>query len=171
MGISLGTALRGLITVAQLSTPPELLSITPGLMFATRSFGGTVGLAIYAAIFNSTLSDNLPTEVAAAAIPLGLKPGNLPTLIAGLTGGDKPSLSRIPNVNPKLLQAAGLAVQSCYVLSFRYVWATARAFSVIALIVAGFLVDRKAEFTYHIDAPIETEAELNRPAITEKIRS
>jgi hypothetical protein len=34
---------------------------------------------------------------------------------------------------------------------------------------SGFLVDPKAEFNGHIDAPVETEEELSRASIPEKI--
>ena len=47
LGIGLGIALNALVVVAQLSTPPELISTTTGLMIATRSFRwhrGTVNL-------------------------------------------------------------------------------------------------------------------------------
>jgi hypothetical protein len=46
LGIGLGTCLCALLTVAQLSTPPELIAITSGLMIGVRSLGGSIGLAI-----------------------------------------------------------------------------------------------------------------------------
>lgn len=46
LGIGLGICLCALITVAQLSTPRELIAITSGLMISVRSLGGSVGLAI-----------------------------------------------------------------------------------------------------------------------------
>lgn len=46
LGMGLGVCLCALVTAAQLSTPPELISITSGLMISMRSFGGSVGLAI-----------------------------------------------------------------------------------------------------------------------------
>lgn len=46
LGIGLGTCLCTLVTVAQLCTPRDLIATTSGLMIATRSFGGSVGLAI-----------------------------------------------------------------------------------------------------------------------------
>ena len=52
LGIGLGIALCALLTIAQLSTPPELIAITSGLMIGVRSFGGSVGLAICESIFN-----------------------------------------------------------------------------------------------------------------------
>ena len=46
LGASLGMTLCSLITAAQLSTPPELIAITSGLVISIRSFGGAVGLAV-----------------------------------------------------------------------------------------------------------------------------
>lgn len=46
LGIGLGVCLCALITVAQLSTPRELIAIASGLMIGMRSLGGSVGLAI-----------------------------------------------------------------------------------------------------------------------------
>jgi len=46
LGWGLGMTLCALITVAQLSTPPELIAVTSGLVLGVRSLGGSVGLAI-----------------------------------------------------------------------------------------------------------------------------
>jgi MFS family permease len=46
LGFGLGLSLCVLVTVAQLSTPPELIAITSGLVIGIRSLGGSVGLAI-----------------------------------------------------------------------------------------------------------------------------
>ena len=134
LGIGLGTALNALVVVAQLSTPRDLISTTTGLMIATRSFGGTVGLSIYTAIFSSTLTSNIGAKVAAATIPLGLKPAYLGELIGALTSGNAALLAKIPGVSPKIIEAAGLAVKQSYLLGFRYVWVTAASFAALAAI-------------------------------------
>lgn len=46
LGTGLGLSLCALITVAQLSTPPELIAIASGLLISVRSLGGAVGLAV-----------------------------------------------------------------------------------------------------------------------------
>jgi hypothetical protein len=46
LGWGLGMTLVALVTVAQLSTPPELISIASGLIISVRSLGGTIGIAI-----------------------------------------------------------------------------------------------------------------------------
>lgn len=46
LGWALGMTLITLVTVAQLSTPPELIATASGLVISVRSLGGTVGIAI-----------------------------------------------------------------------------------------------------------------------------
>jgi hypothetical protein len=53
MGVALGMTLTTLVTIAQLSTPPELMAIATGLMHIFRAVGGAAGLAVckfYAAL-------------------------------------------------------------------------------------------------------------------------
>ena len=101
-GIGLGMALNTLVTVAQLSTPPELISLTTGLMIGTRSVGGTIALAIYSAIFSGTLKDQIPAKVAEATIPLGFDPKYLGELLGGLTEGNSTLLGEIRKFSPGL---------------------------------------------------------------------
>lgn len=134
MGLGLGTVLNALVVVAQLSTPRELISITTGLMVATRSFGGSIALAICNAIFSSTLTSEIPAKAAAATIPLGLKPADLGELIGALTTNNTSALATIPGISPNIIAAAGTAIKESYVLAFRYIWVTSAAFSALALI-------------------------------------
>jgi hypothetical protein len=129
----LGTALNTLVVVAQLSTPPELISITTGLMIATRSFGGTEALSIDTAILSNTLSSKIPAKVAAATIPLGLRPAHLDELLGALTAGNTTALAEIPRTSPRIIAAAGTAVKESYALEFHYIWVTSAAFSALAL--------------------------------------
>lgn len=46
LGSALGMTLITLVTTAQLSIPPELISVASGLLISIRSLGGTVGIAI-----------------------------------------------------------------------------------------------------------------------------
>jgi hypothetical protein len=128
-GIALGTALNAIVTVAQLSSPPDLIAITTGLMISTRSVGGTVGLAVFSAVFSGTLNRELPEKVLQASVPLGLNTAYLGMLLGGLTTGNSTLLNAIPGVTPGMLQAAGVAVKESYTLGFRYVWITAMAFA------------------------------------------
>jgi hypothetical protein len=133
-GIGLGIALNTLVTVAQLSTPPELISLTTGLMIGTRSVGGTIALAIYSAIFSGTLNDQIPAKVIKATIPLGFDETYLGELLGGLTEGNSTLLGEIPGITPDIIEAAGFGLKQAYTLAFRYCWITAAAFAGLAVL-------------------------------------
>ncbi|KFX98665.1 hypothetical protein O988_04249 [Pseudogymnoascus sp. VKM F-3808] len=159
-GAGVGLCLASLMTAAQFATPMELISTTTGLVLAVRNVGGTVGLAVYNAVYNHSIASNLAPKVAAVTLPLGLPETSLVSLTAAIKSGDPQTLSAISGITPEIIATAGLALQETYVIAFRYVWVTAGAFSTAALIAAFFIVDRKADFNGHVDAPVEAEAPI-----------
>lgn len=56
LGIGLGLSLTCLVTAAQLSTPPQLISTSSGLMIASRSIGAVIALAICKILLNCSLA-------------------------------------------------------------------------------------------------------------------
>jgi hypothetical protein len=179
LGIGLGICLTSLMTAAQFATPAELIAITSGLMISVRSLGGSVGLAIYTAIFNSVLTDNLGPKVAAAALPLGLPESSLPQLIGALATENQTALASVPGITPNIIAAAAGGLFDAFGLAFRYVWVAAGSFASIAVIgksilvgltgalpvyplmiiatASAFLFDPKDDFNEHIDAPAEID--------------
>jgi hypothetical protein len=173
LGGGLGLLLTTLVVAAQLSTPPKLIAITSGLVLSVRSLGASTGLVIYQAVFSHSLSTNLAPKIAATTIPLGLPERSLGPLIGALTSGNTAALSDIPGLTPEIIAAAAEGLKKAYGLSFSYVWATAAAFTFIALVgkfgpsftlplttrltkaAAAFLIDPKSEFTTAIDAPLD----------------
>ncbi|KAI3541954.1 PEP5 [Colletotrichum filicis] len=159
LGIGLGICLCTLVTIAQLSTPPELIAITSGLMIGVRSLGGSIGLAIYNAIITDQLS-RMPSNIAAAVLPLGLPQTSLAQFIGLLVAHDNAALSQIEGVTLDIIQAGAGALLQTYSLGFRYVWIAAGSITVVAAIGAFFLVELENEFNMHIDAPAEKEDDL-----------
>ncbi|KAK4998652.1 hypothetical protein LTR66_002156 [Elasticomyces elasticus] len=153
LGIGLGVCLTTLVTAAQLSAPPALI----GLLISVRSFGGSIGLAIYNSILNSQLSSKLGPNIAAAVVPLGLSPTDLPTFIGALASNNPALLMRIPGITPQIIGAGVGALKTSYLESFRYVWVAAAAMSVIAVISASFLINPTKDLNMHVDAPLEKE--------------
>ncbi|KAK0129671.1 hypothetical protein ONS96_000234 [Cadophora gregata f. sp. sojae] len=178
LGAGLGIALCAIITAAQLSTPPEMISITSGLLIGVRSLGGSIGLAIYNAIFTGKFSGNLGSKIAGAVLPLGLPPSSLPDFIGALAHSDTASLPGIPGVTPEIIGAGVGGLFEAFSIGFRYVWVAAGCFTVVAAIgksllssflpmwnltvfkAAIFLVDPVKEFNMRIDAPAEKEEDL-----------
>ncbi|KAF2621630.1 hypothetical protein BU25DRAFT_463583 [Macroventuria anomochaeta] len=84
-GSGLGFILSNLMVAAHMGTPPDMISLCSGLVTALRSLGGATGLAINHSVFNSSLQSQIPSRVAAAVLPLGFSPQNLPALIGALS--------------------------------------------------------------------------------------
>ncbi|KIW87150.1 uncharacterized protein Z519_12261 [Cladophialophora bantiana CBS 173.52] len=168
-GIGLGICLITLLTMAQLATPPELISITSGLMASMRSFGGAVGVAIQLAIFNSGLNSNLVPQVTAAVEPLGLNATSIGPLIAALGTENRTLIQAVPGVNQEIIEAAETARTDAFVIGFRDVWISVAAFAAFGIFICYFVKNPKAEFNSSIDAPLEGTArvrELEKPRVS-----
>jgi MFS family permease len=70
MGWGLGMTLVTLVTAAQLCVPHELITTASCLLISVRSFGGTIGIAVYQAVFTSAMS-HLGDNIASAAVGAG----------------------------------------------------------------------------------------------------
>ena len=133
-GLGLGTLLPLLIVTAQMSTPPEYIAITTGLLTAVRSVGGSVGLAINSALLNGALATNIPAKTAAATIPLGLPPTSIGPLIEALGSSNETALAHIPGVTPKIIEAAAGAIKDSYSIGFRDAWIAACCFTAVGVV-------------------------------------
>lgn len=133
-GVALGICLVTFVTAAQFATPPELIAVTSGLTLSMRSLGGSIGLAIFNAVFAHGLTQNLVPKIAAAVTPLGLPTQEIGPLIQGLSMGNLTMVGAIPGITPTIIGAAGLAMSKAYVIAFRYVFIAGGAFSVVAII-------------------------------------
>jgi hypothetical protein len=71
MGWGLGMTLVAIVTAAQLCVPHTLITTASCLLISFRSLGGTIGIAIYQAVFSSGMS-HLGDNVAQAAVSAGM---------------------------------------------------------------------------------------------------
>jgi protein-S-isoprenylcysteine O-methyltransferase Ste14 len=140
MGVAFGIMLTTLITVAQLSTPPELISVASGLFICLRSLGANVGLAIYNAVFNEALSD-LARNVGGVVVPKGLAEKDVPLLVAALLKRNETAAAANLGVTPEIVDSGFDALLDTYVVAFRHVWITAGCFVAVgALGMSGSIV-------------------------------
>jgi ABC-type iron transport system FetAB permease component len=158
LGFALGMTLTTLVTVAQLCTPPELISIASGLIISVRSLGGTIGISIYQALFVDKLNA-MGDNIAEAVLPLGLSLDSLGPFIGALNAHDTVALGSIPGVTPEIIFAGADALLDTFVSGFRTVWIAAACFVALATVVAVFLKDPETEFNMHVDAPMEKKSE------------
>jgi hypothetical protein len=119
-GAGLSTLVTNLAVITQMSTPSELISITTGILIATRSLGGTVGLAVNHAILSNALSARLGPAVASAVLPLGLPASEVGAPISALEGGggDLSNLAPEVKLTPQMVKSAVAARKGACVVAF-----------------------------------------------------
>lgn len=156
-GLGLGIAVANITTAAQLCAPPSLIAITSGLVAGIRSFGGSIALPIFNSIFNSTITKQIPAEIAAAVLPLGLSPDDLGRFIVALTSQDQQALEIIPGVTTSMIDAGHQGLATAYLLGFRYVWIAAGAFAFVAAVGSCFFVNTRDDLNMQIDAPLQPQ--------------
>ncbi|EGO52062.1 hypothetical protein NEUTE1DRAFT_50973 [Neurospora tetrasperma FGSC 2508] len=159
LGSALGTTLTTLVTVAQLSTPPELISVASGLIISIRSLGGTVGLAVYNALFHDVMK-NLGNNVGKVVVPRGISPDDVEMFVTALEAQDQKMLGTISGVTADIVEAGAIALQETFVVAFRHVWIAGACFVALAAAVSLLLFDPEKEFNMHIDASVEKEEDL-----------
>ncbi|KAH6683933.1 major facilitator superfamily domain-containing protein [Halenospora varia] len=159
LGWGLGITLITLVTVAQLSIPHELISIGSGLIISVRSLGGTIGIAIYNAVFIAGTRP-MASNIAKAATAAGLPATSIEQFVPAIIGQNKTGLATIPGATPSIIGVGVDALLNTYVTGFRNVWASAIAFIVLAAIASLFLIDPRKEFNNHIDAPVEKDQDM-----------
>ncbi|OQV00731.1 hypothetical protein CLAIMM_06191 [Cladophialophora immunda] len=160
LGCGLTLSLSALVSAAQLSAPPELISITSGLISAIRSLGVTLAVAIGVAIYHGRITSLLPAKVIAVAVGNGLPESSLQEFLADLTAGNATGLASVPGVSPTIIAASVLALKRAYLDSFHAVWYAAIPFAAVGVIISFFTINPTQDLNNKIDAPVETEDEL-----------
>ncbi|KAH6653114.1 major facilitator superfamily domain-containing protein [Truncatella angustata] len=159
LGWAFGMVMVTLVTAAQLCVPPSLITIASCLMLSVRALGGTMGFAIYQAVFQSALSQ-LHTNIGEALVSAGLPRAAIPDVLPAITAQNTTGLLTLQGVTPEIVEAGTSALRATYRSGFHNVWATAAGFVSFAAVVSMFMFDPSSEFNYHIDAPVEAEEAL-----------
>ncbi|KAL1847651.1 hypothetical protein Daus18300_013884 [Diaporthe australafricana] len=159
MGTGLSMTLIALVAAGQLSVPPDLIAVASGIMISMRSLGGTIGIAIYNAVFISE-TNHIPDNVASAALKAGLPSDSLGEFVANIVAQNQTALAAVAGATPAIISAGADAALDTYAAAFRLVWLSAIPFLCIAAISAVFLFDPTEDFNNHIDAPVEDRHDL-----------
>jgi hypothetical protein len=158
LGFALGMTLTTLITVGQLSTPPELIAVASGLIISVRSLGGSVGIAIYNALFQDQMK-HLSEGIAQAVRGAGrnIYENSIPGLVASLRDHDSVDAlgGSLPGVTAEAMRAGRISLQETHVLAFRHIWIAGGCFVALATVVSAFLFDPEWEFNMDVDASVE----------------
>lgn len=188
LGLGLGICLPSLVTAAHFATPQELVAIASGLMISLRSLGGSVGLAVYSAVFHHGFSSSLGPKIAGAVLPLGFPNKELPQLISAFVSNNETAIKLIDGISPEIIEAGHEGLLEAYRVGFRGVWVTTASISFVAIIgkwntvqkivklatntssAASFLRNPTDNFTAEVDAPIvivtEAQEEMQGSTVT-----
>ncbi|KAK0391873.1 hypothetical protein NLU13_1371 [Sarocladium strictum] len=158
--VGLGFIITTITIAAQMSAPPELISVTTGLLVTSRSVGGIVGLAVNNAIFINSVKNQVPSHIAKAVLPLGFPPENLQSLIPAMLSNNPALVAKVPGLTPEIGLAAQHGLFEGYAISFRHVWIAATCFCAVGFLLSCFLINKKSEFTAAIDAPMEQDVDF-----------
>jgi EmrB/QacA subfamily drug resistance transporter len=122
LGIGLGCVMQVLVLIVQNAVPyTELGVATSGATFF-RSMGGSIGTAIFGAIFSNVLVGNLVRHLGSAKLPRGL-----------------PSTSVTPAILDKLSQAVHHGIAAAYAQSIQTVFIIAAPIGLIAFLAAWLI--------------------------------
>lgn len=146
----------GLITVtsilnAGLHVKPSDLGVAVGVLGTFRSMGGSVGNAVFGAILRSVSNEELPKQIAAAAIGNGFT-GDLSALIPAAIAngiGVPFAFSELEGATSAIQVATLDAFHQAYAQAFRMVFYSTIPFGVLALVAAFFIKDSTKFMTNH----------------------
>ncbi|KAF7560952.1 hypothetical protein G7046_g3200 [Stylonectria norvegica] len=129
------------------------MGLAIGLLGAFRSFGGSVGNAIFQAVKSSCLDRRLVPGIAAAAALSGYNPADLKDLIPAVMNhvvGVPDAFAGLPNITDTLIATTSQAVHDAYVYTFERVFYSTIPFGVIALVASLFIADAGKFMTGHV---------------------
>lgn len=154
-GLGVGAPLILILAGVQLSTPHHLIATATAVTTSARCVSGTAFTAIYAAAVNDSLTKNMSTYIAGAALRAGLPPTSVPAFVKALVAKETTALPKIPGVTPAIIQAGVAGLKQAFADSIRVVYIIAAPFGLLACIGCLFLGDLRTTMSYRVDAPVE----------------
>ncbi|KAK4934855.1 hypothetical protein LTR10_023974 [Elasticomyces elasticus] len=120
-----------------------------GIATAFRSFGGSVGTAMYIALFQSQVPKKVPLAVATSAAQHGVPQKSIPAIAKYLITEKGTPLTEIPGITSTFLQTAVQVVRQGYIEPFKLVWFVSVAFGGLTLLCALALKDANPQDGAH----------------------
>ncbi|KIV81317.1 hypothetical protein PV11_03509 [Exophiala sideris] len=151
-----------LITLAALD---ELIGLAIGTIGFMRSIGGAAGISIFSSILTSKAAIFIPAQVVPAALKAGLPETSLAEFLGILTGAVQgQDITKVPGITPPIIVKTTAALQGAYLGSFKYVWYSGIAFSVLAFCLSLFIKDLSPHMTTKIPQHLKEEEVLGNPS-------
>jgi Fungal trichothecene efflux pump (TRI12) len=120
-GLGIGGATGLGFIMIQYSIPQQLMGIGIGCLTTLRSFGGSVGVAIFNSILRSKQISELPGAITSAASGAGAAQDQVAKLIQAALSGSSAKITQAAGGDAGLLSAVMGAYKSVLSDSYRYV--------------------------------------------------
>jgi hypothetical protein len=151
--------LIAVFSAAQFGAPPELIADLTALLISMRSFGGSVGLGVCSAVFNSESGKKIGPAVAKRVLPLGFPMTSLGPFIDAVSSFHFDQLASIPGITPQIIQQGVLGFREGFLQAQRGLWILMAAFSFVAAVIFVFISNHKDQYSDSIDAPLAVREE------------
>jgi len=139
-GLGLGGMYVPTAIALAIASPDDVLGAITGLDLSMRWVGAAIGYAVYFNLFQSKLTDVLPTNVGEAVVAAGLPLNKVPAFLGALLAKNTTALVAA-GATPTIIGAAEEAVVESYTEGFQLVYLVTIAFTGAAIIVSLFLKD------------------------------
>jgi hypothetical protein len=142
-GLGSGGIYIPVIVILTMIAPDEIVGLVTGLGLSIRFIGGGIGYAIFYNVFQTKLTDVLPTLVAEAVIPAGLPVDQIAPLIGAFLSQNKTMIAGIKGITPTILIAAEGAIAEGFTEGFNMVYYVSLAFCGASCVASLFIGDIK----------------------------
>lgn len=119
-GLGIGGATGLGFIIVQYSIPQQFMGIGIGCLTTLRSFGGSVGVAIFNSILRSKQISDTPGAVTAAAISAGFTGADMSALVQAALSGSAERISEAAGGDAAVIAAVSSAVATVLANSYRY---------------------------------------------------
>ena len=146
------------------------IGVACGLMGTIRASFGAACAAIYSTILANELNSNIPREVIPAVLGAGLPKGSVAQLLQALTSSNATMLEEVDGVSTTIIQDASSALKRASADSYRTVFYSSIAFSLLAFFCAFFTPNVDKHLTNTVSAMVSRtkeaveEAEMVMPS-------
>jgi MFS family permease len=145
----------GVVVIASLTSPNELIATALTILSSARGLGGAVGIVVFAQVFTAKVKAKLPVAIVEATTAAGLPDTSISALLEALAAQDQNAIIAVPNMSPPILMAIPPALRVGYGLSFAWMWYAMMPFVGVTLIAALFLKPTKALTTDEVASKIQ----------------
>jgi MFS family permease len=139
----------------------KLFLTIPGITSANRAIVGSVFTSIFVAILSNKLPGQMQEKLVPAVLDAGLPESSLPDLFAAVTNASQDALKAVPEMNTDRLLVANNAISDSYSGAYAYIYYTALALGIVAVLASLCLRDFDRYLTDHVSRRIHTRAEKN----------